>query len=518
MKYTVLITTSGVGERLGDLTKYTNKALVKIGSKPAISHIIEAYPKDSLFVVTLGYFAEQVQDFLSLAYPRHNIKFVNVNPFVGPGSSLGESMLQAKSLLQGPFIYHASDTLVSEPIPPPKENWIGATRGDDMSQYASWTRQEGRLRFQEKGALGADYAHIGLIGVHDYKAFWKALLELKSEKPDYGGLNDAQAVARMIDKGVKQKILEFPSWRDIGNVGSLQRAQGHEVLFKAGEAIFIFDRSVIKFFADAKVAANRATRGKLLKGFVPKMEGARGNFYRYEYVPGASYPDVIDVKDFEKFLAWAEESFWGKPKTIDMKKFREACRRFHEEKPKERIKKFFALTGLQDSEHIINGERVPKVADMLSRIDFDWLSDGIPSRFHGDFVLDNVVKTKNGYCLVDWRQDFGPFLDIGDRYYDLAKLNHNLTINHRVINDKLFTVNAREKSVRCEILRPSILVDCQRTFFEFLDKNGYDRGKVQLLTAMNWLNIAALHHHPYDLFLYYFGKLHLSRALQEVTH
>ena len=86
MKYSVLITTSGVGERLGNLTKYTNKALIKIGDKPAISHIIEAYSKGTRFVITLGYFAEQVQDFLSLAYPHHNIKYVNVNPFVGPGS------------------------------------------------------------------------------------------------------------------------------------------------------------------------------------------------------------------------------------------------------------------------------------------------------------------------------------------------------------------------------------------------------------------------------------------------
>ena len=428
-------------------------------------------------------------------------------------------MWKGRNELQRPFIYHASDTIVSEPVPLPEENWIGVARSEDMSQYASWTMQEGVLRFQEKGALGADYAHIGLIGVHDYKAFWKALSELRNENPDNSRLNDAQTLARMIDKGTKQTIVEFPSWRDIGNVGSLQRAEGHEVLLKAGESIFIFDRFVIKFFADAKVAANRAARGELLKGFVPKMEGARGNFYRYEYVPGESYPDVIDVKDFEKYLAWAQRTFWGKPiSSVDIKKFKEACWKFHEEKPKERIDKFFAITGLKDSEHIINGERVPKIADMLSRIDFNWLASGIPSRFHGDFVLDNVVKTKGGYCLVDWRQDFGPFLDIGDRYYDLAKLNHNLTINHRVINDNLFTVNAREKNVRCDILRPNILMDCQKVYFEFLEENGYDVRKVQVLTAMNWLNIAALHHHPYNLFLYYFGKLHLWRALRESKH
>ena len=35
-EYKVLITTSGIGSRLGDLTTYTNKCLVRIGNKPAI--------------------------------------------------------------------------------------------------------------------------------------------------------------------------------------------------------------------------------------------------------------------------------------------------------------------------------------------------------------------------------------------------------------------------------------------------------------------------------------------------
>ncbi len=38
---TVLITTSGTGSRLGDLTNYTNKSLVPVGDKYCISQLIE---------------------------------------------------------------------------------------------------------------------------------------------------------------------------------------------------------------------------------------------------------------------------------------------------------------------------------------------------------------------------------------------------------------------------------------------------------------------------------------------
>ena len=44
IEYKVLITTSGLGSRLGELTDYTNKSLVRVTDKPAISNIIESYP------------------------------------------------------------------------------------------------------------------------------------------------------------------------------------------------------------------------------------------------------------------------------------------------------------------------------------------------------------------------------------------------------------------------------------------------------------------------------------------
>ena len=110
----VLITTSGIGSRLGKLTDFTNKSLVRIGDKPAISHIVEYYPKNTSFVVTLGHFGSYIKEFLTLAYPNRNFTFINVDNFKGPGSSLGHSILQDKSELQCPFIFHASDTILSK--------------------------------------------------------------------------------------------------------------------------------------------------------------------------------------------------------------------------------------------------------------------------------------------------------------------------------------------------------------------------------------------------------------------
>ena len=41
----------------------------------------------------------------------------------------------------------------------------------------------------------------------------------------------------------------------------------------------------------------------------------------------------------------------------------------------------------------------------------------------------DIIKTNNGYKLLDWRQNFGGELYNGDKYYDLAKLRHNIIFN-----------------------------------------------------------------------------------------
>ena len=101
----LFITTSGIGSRLGDLTKFTNKSMIKIGKKPVISYIIDEYPEDFEIVVSLGYYGDHVRQYLELAYPNRNISFVEVDNYAGPGSSQVYSQLCAEEYLQEPFIY-----------------------------------------------------------------------------------------------------------------------------------------------------------------------------------------------------------------------------------------------------------------------------------------------------------------------------------------------------------------------------------------------------------------------------
>ena len=55
---------------------------------------------------------------------------------------------------------------------------------------------------------------------------------------------------------------------------------------------------------------------------------------------------------------------------------------------------------------------------------------------------------------------------------------------------------------------------CQKEFFKFL-KITTTQYKSGILTAIIFLNIAALHHYPYSIFLYYLGKLSLYKSLKK---
>lgn len=522
MNYKVLITTSGLGSRLGDFTRYTNKSLIRIKDKPIISYIIDQYPKSTEFIVTLGYFGDQVKQFLKIAYPDRKFNFVEVDKFEGPGSSLLYSMLKAKKLLNSPFIFHAADTLVTEKIPLPKENWVGGHNGEDSSQYASFDTVAGRVeRMYEKGMIGPDYLHIGLVGINDHEYFWRTAEKIYKTRPNKQSLSDVHVITQLVKKGLDIQVIEFKDWLDTGNVTGLLKAirRYEDVsrgLDKVGEATFFLSGKVIKFFYNEKILSERISRTKFLKKFIPDIEEKSKNFMAYKFIEGETLSSILGPSELRKLLDWLEKDFWKKKQTIGNSKFKDICRDFYKNKTEERIASFFKQHALDDKEEIINELITPSIKEILKKIDFDYLANGLQSTFHGDLVLENIIKSKkNKYVLLDWRQNFGGELEVGDRYYDLAKLNHNMVVNHDIVDKNLLKIEIGRDKINYDIMRKETLVESQNFYLKFLEELGYDVRKVKLLTSLIWLNMAPLHQHPFNLFLFYFGKYNLWKTLNE---
>jgi choline kinase len=525
--YKVVITASGTGSRLGEVTQFLNKGIVRVGKKAAISYILDNIPIGTPVVITLGYKKEQVVEYLTFAHPERTFEFVDVDRYEGQGSSLGYSLLCASKHLQTPFIFVACDTLFSMPLELPQNNWMGVAKVSDAKQYTSIdVGLSGQVQaIHTKSAAKFDYAYIGLAGVHDYATFWDNLSARYVKDPFDSSLNDTVIFTQMIQEGLSFQYRVIEDWLDIGNEEGLKKARQEigdtfDNLEKLDESIYLLNNQfVLKFFHDSSVIKKRAARARLLGSIVPQVDKVGENFYRYQYVDGDLYSRVVDPQNLRLFLDWCQQHLWS-PATLgagEEEKFRLHCRRFYYEKSKQRLSQFFYQTGLSDKAHVINHQAVPSIAEMFSSVDWNRLFEGVPSRMHGDLHFENVIKIDDRFCLLDWRQDFDGLIEYGDIYYDLAKLNHGMIVSHESVRKNLFRVEMKEDNIHVDISRPDNLALCQDEFYRFLKMNSFDIYKIEVLTALIFLNIAPLHHHPYNLFLHFLGKSRLWSAITPLT-
>jgi len=513
-EYKVLLTTSGLGSRLGNLTKFTNKSLVRIGDKPVISHIIETYPKDVEFVVTLGHHGSQVEQYLTLAHPERNIQFVEVDNYMGEGSSLLYSISLCEEYLQSPFIFHACDTILPKNYIQDVDfstNWSIGGVGDNSQSYRTINCVNGKIAsINEKGEQNFDFVYVGVSGIQQYEVFWNTCRSIL-QTVKTSDLSDCHVIRKMNDFGV----IKIDDWYDIGNIDSLRRTRSKikgtiHVLDKEDENIFLFDEFVIKFFYNKKVCYDRVSRTENLKGLVPGLLGSTENFYKYQYVKGDLLSDVVDLQKFGSLLFWSKENLWTEKEDPS---YENNALSFYKDKTVLRIEKFLEKYNLTDGYDLINGSLVPPIKELLEQVDFNSIMGKSPTGFHGDFILDNILLSEDTFKLIDWRQDFNGSIDAGDMNYDLAKLNHNLILNHEILDKNLYSINF-ENGIRCDVHVKKSLLDCKVILKDFCERQGIDYKLIEVLSSIIWVNMAPLHEHPLDMFLYYFGKYNLFLNLR----
>lgn len=523
MAYKVLIPTAGTGSRLGGITKHLNKSLVSIDNKPALSRIFEMFPEDTEYVIATGYKGELVKEFISLAYPEKKITFVDILLYEGEGSGLGLTISTCKQYLQCPFVFCSCDTLVNEHIPAPDHNWMGFDKRDSISQYRTLrVGSDGYVEsIDEKGENISENSmpYIGLAGIYDYKDFWTSI---ETGKDSAIKIGEAYGLRQLIKN--KIKAVKF-TWFDTGVTVELEatrkryaEAGAPNILEKPDEAIWFLKDKVIKFSANSEFISDRVKRARLLGEFVPEITAHTTHMYCYNYIKGTVLSSNVNLPIFKKLLAFSQE-FWKKKELSDEEKitFKEACVKFYKTKTEERIKLFYMTFNKSDNADYINDVKYPTLTEMLHDLDWDRLTDGIPCRFHGDYHFENILydQKSDRFKFIDWRQNFGKLIDSGDIYYDLAKLLHGLIISHELIAKDEYSAVWTDNKIEFDFTRKQKLIECEKYYYLWLADHGYDVKKVKILTALIYLNIAALHHFPYVLVLYALGKQMLYDSLYD---
>lgn len=512
----VVIPTAGIGSRLELQTRYFNKTMIQLGDLPVISRIIDSYPSYTKFILILGYKKEHIREFINLVYPNKNITLLNAFPFEGAGSSLTHTLKSAIHKINEPFFFHTNDSIFLD------KNFYNDVKTDTMylSKGPSDTLKYATVEFLNKQKIihfkldhlnKKFFNYTGVSFVKNFKLFKKIILNKEF-------LNGELDYFREINK-IDFKFIN--KWFDIGSKETKEKAEDYfsqkNILPKYNQGIFFKKKIVYKFFTDKNLVKKRVDRARVLKNFVPKIKNYNNFFYTYNYKKGLTLSNIKNKKKiFNELLEWLQNIFWTKKK-LGKKiylAFLKRCHEFYYEKTYSRINLFYEKNNLYDSKDVINNLKTPKISNLINSINWKEISAGTPVNFHGDLHFENIIYHNNSFCLLDWREDFAGLIDYGDVYYDLAKINHSFIIDHSIISKKKFSIKFIEKhKIKLNYSQSNQNIISRKIFYKFIKRNNYSIKKIEILTSLIYLNIAALHEYPYSLFLYYLGKFELTKAI-----
>jgi NDP-sugar pyrophosphorylase family protein len=360
----VFIPTAGMGTRLKENTAYLNKSLLDINNKPVISHIIEKFPKNTKFVIALGYKGNLVKQYLNLAHGNKKFKFVNVFPYKGVKSGLGLTLIKSSNFLKDKFIFISCDTLIKNKIKNSSYNWVGYSNKKAGTEYRSVNLKNGQLlKINEKNKTYKNKkTYIGLAFIKNYKEFWKYA---KSNYKITKSQGEVFAINKLLknNKFKAKKII----WNDVGNLSNYKitklkfnKNNKHVILPKKEEAIWFVNDVVLKYSHDEKFIKKRINRAKILNNFVPKILKFSKNIYVYKYINGKIMSKNLTLYNFIKLMKFLEK-FWKKNPRTNKKEFRRRCLKFYKNKTLNRINIFNKKYNFKDKNHIINNIKVEKI-------------------------------------------------------------------------------------------------------------------------------------------------------------
>jgi len=516
----VIITTSGLGSRLKNLTKDMNKSLIRIGNKFSICYIIEKFdPKTTEFIITLGFKGDLVKEFLIITYENYNFTFIEIDNYDNIGSSLLYSLSKTETYLQSPFIFFCCDSIIIDDININEfnnKNYLFVSKYNDSINYASVNVFDNKIiNINKKGCNQYDYIYIGVAYIYNFKEFWNNLKKIYNNDYTNNNLSDIDVYKSLINKyDFNYKIIDY--WYDSGNLESLSKAKeiincDYEILDKEHESICFTNNKVIKYSNNINQNKNKIFRGNILYPNVPKILNSGNNFYSMEYINGVLLSKCYSYGHIYKLLNWAYKNLWINEK-ID-NNFTNICKSFYKEKTLDRIKQIKNKFNFKDY-YYINNNFTNSIELLLEKLNWNSLYTNKFYNFHGDFILDNILYSNDTYKLLDWRQDFGNELLYGDMYYDLAKLRHNIIFNHQNINNKLYSIDIdNDININIDLKCNYFLIQQLDDFDKFINEKKLNLNKIKILTSLIWINMSPLHEYEISKFLFYFGKYNLSLLL-----
>jgi len=512
----IVIACAGTGSRMQVVNSDIHKALLPYNNAPILYSLISGLPGDLEILVLVGHLKEQIIDFLQIAFPNHNFRFINVVDFESPTAGTATSLRCAKPYLVSDFWYLPCDGLFEDGLHSiiknhPEHDTIFVAPSNSVENPCEYTVvdfEHGKAKSLILKPNVVPYTSYsiftGLAYIRDAKDFFDRL--------DRHGLAEfVPCLSQTID------VRSLDNWKDLGSPNEYRRHtfNANEFDFsKPHEITYILKERIVKYFLDRKEAELKVVKPSLNPLAYPAETATKGQFFSYRTVSGKTLYQVITPPVFLKLLNWLSTNLWHKSSmNMDLDLFD-----FYVKKSQARVSQITRLLPynfsteytLSDDEHI-----TPQV--VLENVDWNiFTSNSVNGEIHGDLQFDNVIlKHDLSFCLIDWRTSFGKQILLGDIYYDLAKLLGGIRMNYFKVKSGDFSFNCDGTLIKFTFPNCPDSDILETLLFEFATSNGYSVKKIEYLTALIFLNMAPMHNRPFADLLFFHSLSLLKRCNSE---
>lgn len=511
----VCLLAAGRGTRMDFADDTLHKALVPLGNRAVLTHVIEGFPPDARFVVAVGHLAEEIRGYLALAHPDRDITIVDVPNYMGPGSGPGCSVLACAEHLTEPFALTAADAIVTDMPALEGASWMGvATVADPTAYLTLETSADGLVTGFHERTGPSPLAFVGVAWIVEHEVFLDAARAAATD----GELQVTPGFAGMVAAGVPVRAAPC-DWIDTGTTATYAAARERFAEEPNGgrtpiDVTYLLDDRVVKWFREPAGADMRVARARDLGAAAPRLIDAPSGWLAYERVPGDTLRDRLDPAGVAALLDWTAATLWDDRAgggDLDA-----AVRRFYGDKTLGRLAAYLGARGLgaePPSGLVINGVATATVAEAVARELDGLVAAAVPSGFHGDLHEGNVIAGPDGYRLIDWRDDFGGLHDRGDRLYDLAKLLHTLELPESVMSAGTFGTRD-DGAGGLLVTHPDTAQRraARAAFWAWCADHGVDARALGVIDALVFVNMAPLYDTALGDHLYRLGRWMLAVA------
>ena len=469
----LLIPCSGPGTRSNSYAKF-HKALIRIGNKAVLSHIIDSYDNIDTVYILLGSQAEYIKQYIEHCNYT-NVEFIEIENW---NDSQFTSLKQIpKHVFEQPFYYNACDNWTPN-VPVVTKNTIFNYNSENKDLYDS---------VDEKSF------YAGISYVKDAKLFYNILHHSKETRNDLNIYHEFDNL----------EVAMLNEWYDVGNMEAYMAStafftSNYNILDKTNQEIYYVNNRVIKLFKNTIEDLQQALKSNhCFPHPSPIYETPNG--ISYDFVEGNVNLDA-DYNYLLENLCKLWDFTLANNKPIVNKAI-------WQDKTWERFEMFCDKYPESAEPVIVNGNQLDPFR-ILEKIDWSILNNGIEGACHGDLVLDNIIVNHEKINYIDHREG-----NVGDVFYDICKFYHSLYLHNvnlqranyfNIINGDVYTPTVH---------LPLTEVDLER-INRFKQTTLYQthKAKIELGVACIWLSMAPLNvNDDLNKFLFLFALDHLNK-------